>query len=348
MREDPKHVGSGPFAMTEFLPGEKYVLKRKADYWKKPYPYLDGIEIQILASAVVPATLRAGRLDMGYPSSGFQGGQAEQLLKECNTCQFWPRFVSIGYTPWQINHQRPPWNTPAVKDAISYAIDRKKLANVCQQGWGVADAGFLHPGTPFALPKERLVQLPGFNLEDPAGNKAKAREILTKAGFKPGDLVLSYNGASWSQPDVPCLSEDLEAVGIKVKANLFEVAKYYEVATAGDFDIMQGGFLTVSADPDATYYEYFYSGSDRNYGRYSNPEVDRLIDLQSQTLDSEKRKQLVWQIEETLLRESAKTLLYQVANMPITGPRVRNFLPGPTCLSQGSCFRLERVWLHQE
>ena len=68
-------------------------------------------------------------------------------------------------------------------------------------------------------------------------------------------------------------------------------------------------------DPDTNFYENFHSTSDRNYTAYKNPEVDKMIEQQSAELDREKRKKLVWAIEQKLIDDGARPVINQnVAN----------------------------------
>ena len=74
MREDRPEVGTGPFNLKQWIPGEKYVFERKADYWDQPFPYLDGIQVNILANPASDAAIRgrasahAGRVRLERPA----------------------------------------------------------------------------------------------------------------------------------------------------------------------------------------------------------------------------------------------------------------------------------------
>ena len=59
-------------------------------------------------------------------------------------------------------------------------------------------------------------------------------------------------------------------------------------------------------DPDAQFYENYVCGALRNYTGYCNKSVDELVDRQSRETDASKRRQLVWQIEKTLILENAR------------------------------------------
>ena len=91
------------------------------------------------------------------------------------------------------------------------------------------------------------------------------------------------------------------------------------------------------------FYENYYSTSDRNYSRYKNPEVDKLIDQQSAEQDREKRKKLVWQIEKILADDVARPIIgYNVANT-CWDPKVKGIVLQVNSIYNG--WRFEDVWL---
>src|SRR5690606_6378280 len=188
IRSDPYKLSTGPFLLVDWVPGARYRLERKDDYWDQPFPFLDAIEVPIIPASSTVTALRGGRLDF---SGGFTGGQADTLIRECTVCQFGERYIHPGFGVVMINTQRAPWNTPEIMTAIAYAIDKQKAVDVGVQGWGEPGLGGLFPSSSFwALPYERTRLLPGHDIEDPAGNLAQAQALLAQAGYAPGELRL--------------------------------------------------------------------------------------------------------------------------------------------------------------
>lgn len=352
MREKPLKAGTGPFILKDYIPGEKRTFVRNPDYWNKPFPYLDGLETPVLNQQAANAGFRAGRLDFfgsGYAGSG---PTQDQFRKECKDCQFFPPLLTLGQNVIYVNHQRPPWNIPEVKDALSYAIDRQRIADL-RPGWDRPPygGGVTYEGTYWTLPPERVKALPGFDFADPAGNKQKAREALARAGYRPGDLKVKLRWWVSSTAAIPpvTIKEDWDAIGIQTELEPIETARAYDVLSSADFDLQQHGHYLAGPDPDIMLYEHYYTGSDRNYGRYSNPRVDALIDQESQTVDPEARRRIVWDISETLMREEAK-IIYSLGGLaqPTFGPRVQGLMPGNLAIvGYGPWQRYEHVWLKQ-
>jgi ABC-type transport system substrate-binding protein len=350
LREQIPEVGTGPYAITERIPGEKTVFARRDDYWDQPLPYLDGIEMIILASPAQVTALRGGRLDIGG-SGAWSGAQAETLVRECTDCQAFPRVPHPGLLFALIpNQERAPWNTQEIKDALALAIDKPKLLQVGHQGWGALATGGLYlPGSFWAMPYERVKQIPGYDFENVEANQQRSRELIAQAGYQPNELrvevTYSVGSLNYEPPSIPVI-EDLNKVGFSAVARPLETALYYDAMSAATFDVGAHQGYIGGFDPDFLLYEYLYPGSDRNYGRYQNPEFARLVDLQSQTLDPEERRRLAWDAAEIAMRDQVRTFSGFQENQVIIGGRMRGYLPAvPSQASYGPWKRYDTTWL---
>jgi len=326
MRENAPSVGTGPFVLAQWLPGESYTWEANEDYWDAPFPYLDGIKMTFGTNSSNDAAFRAGRLDI-HP--GVEGGRADTMLRECDQCVFFGRTFDSGFRALMTHHQRTPWNTPEIKDAISYAMDRARIGQIAADGWLTPPtAGLFYPGGAFDMPDDILAGIPGYNFADPEGNKDKARALLAQAGYEPGELTIPFT--IWNISSIAAVAvviqEELEAVGFKVEPNLLETARAYQAWSDGDFDVGLHGFWVAGLDPDIVLYEHFYSGSDRNYNRYSKIETDRLIDEMSGTVDTELRKQRAWDVAEIILRDHGKHIIGNGSRIGGMQPNVGGYM----------------------
>ncbi len=354
LREEIPTVTTGPFILADWIAAEKYVYERNPNYWDQPFPYLDGIQLNFLARTAVPTALRGGQVDIGF-TSGFTGAQAETLIAECEVCKFWPRALDSAQSPAvMLNHTRPPWNEPAVKEAFALAIDNEKYNQTVRQGWYPPPTGCgFYATSPWAMPAERCAQIPGYGdfteWSTPAKDQARAREILEEAGYG-ADNPLKVTMRIWSiiQVDAPSLLEDFAAIGVNAEAEVLETSRAYQAWSDGDFDLGVHGFWVAGLDPDVLLYEHFYTGSDRNYNRYSNPEFDRLVDQMSQTIDVEERKQLAWDALELAMREQAKIIVAHSTRMHIFSERLGGLMPGINYLSgYGPQSRYDHTYLNE-
>ena len=359
LRQDLPDVTSGPYIVENYIPGESYLFQRNEDYWDEPFPYLDGIEVSILASSAQVSAIRAGRLDVGA-KQGWDRGRADTLLRECGSdvCSFWPKLIASSFSPGVMpHHDREPWSNPLVKQAIALSIDNYKYIDTVTLGYGVAPTGCgFFPTSEWAMPQERCQVLPGMadlfgetaadRLAAADADKVRARELLAQAGIEPGTLDVTVRFWSVIADNVPPIIEDLTAIGLNAEAEILETALAYDAWTNGDFDIGVHSFWIAGLDPDVTLYEHFYTGSDRNYNRYSNVEFDNLVDQMSQTLDQAERKELAWQAMELALTEVGKVVVAHGAYVPTFNARVRGLMPAVNYLAgYGPQARYDHAWL---
>ncbi len=361
LRKELPTVTSGPFVSAQYIPGESYLYEKYEDYWDAPFPYLDGIELSILANSAQVSAMRAGRLDVGA-KQGWDRGRADTLLRECgpDVCRFWPKLIASSFSPGIMpHHDREPWSNPLVKQAIALSIDNYKYIDTVTLGYGVAPTGCgFFPTSQWAMPQDRCSALPGMadiygdsaadRLATANADKERARALLAEAGYGPGGQELNVTVRFWSviADNVPPIIEDLAAIGINAEAEILETALAYDAWTNGDFDIGVHSFWIAGLDPDVTLYEHFYSGSDRNYNRYSNVEFDKLVDEMSQTLDQAERKELAWQAMELALTEVAKVVVAHGAYVPTFGARVQGLMPAVNYLAgYGPQARYDHTWL---
>ena len=354
LRDKIPTVISGPFENVEWLAGEKYVYEKRPDFWDQPLPYLDGLELNIIARSSAPIALRGGRVDIAFPN-GFTGGQADTLIAECDVCNVWPRVIASSQSPsLMLNHQRAPWNDPKVKEAFALAIDNQKYVTTVQNDWYFVPTGCgFYPTSEWAMPSERCAQISGYgDFQEggsPEADKEKAKALLAEAGYGDGDLKANIYFWSVVQQDAPAVLEDLNAIGVEATAEILETARAYATWSDGNFDIGVHSFWVAGIDPDITLYEHFYTGSDRNYNRYSNPEFDALTDKMSKTVDKQTRKELAWDAMELALSEQAKIIVSHSSYVPVHNKKVHGLMPTLNYLAgYGPHIRYDHTWIDED
>ena len=129
MRQHP--IGTGPFKFVEFEPNEDIKLARNPDYWKPDRPYFDAIEYTIIrdpATGVLAFT--AGKFDVA-------GGLSPPMLNDImsqlpdSICDEAPGTVNRHLI---INRDKPPFNNPELRRAMSLSIDRQAFVDIVSQG----------------------------------------------------------------------------------------------------------------------------------------------------------------------------------------------------------------------
>src|SRR6201993_4896898 len=175
MRQHP--IGTGPFKLVSYKPGEAIRLTRDPDYWKPGRPYLDGIEWTIIPNrSTALLAFVAGKLDMTFPYE-----VTVPLLKDIENqapnaiCELRPRGVSSTLI---VNRNAPPFDNPDLRRAMALSLDGRAFIDVLSGGQGDIGAAMLPPPEGlWGMPPERLRMLPGYD-PDVQRNRSDARAIM--------------------------------------------------------------------------------------------------------------------------------------------------------------------------
>jgi len=336
-------VGTGPFRVKEYRPGEVLELAKNPDYFIAGRPYLDGIRyIVIKDRATRAAALQAGQVDIAFP------GEITKAMAE-NIKQNVPQMVVIETSTnvndnLLLNFNKPPFDDPKIRRAVSLAIDRKAYVQAVRQG-GALVGGVMLP-KPFGvwgLPEEELAKLPGYGA--PEQQKEEARRLLKEAGYgpdKPLRVTMSTRAIALYVDLASFVIDQLRQVGIEATLEQVETGVWHPKVTRRDYQMATNLTGIGPDDPDANFFENYKCGSPRNYSDYCNPEVDKLIAQQSQTLDPAKRMLLVHEIDRRLLEEGARPMLGWSNDYFTMWPFVKNLVPHQSIYNYG---RMQEVWL---
>ena len=351
MRDRPPTVTTGPFVVSEYLPGESISYSRNDEYWDQPFPYLAGLKLVVLPESALTAGLRSGTIDVGKPA-GYTDIEAEMLEQECEVCQFWPRTLAMGHTHHiMLNHSREPWSDAGLKEAIALAIDNTKYIRNVHSGWHFPPTGCgLYPSSVWAMPINRCTSIPGYGdfstKSSPAADKARAREILDDLGYSPGELSISIFFSDETEQDIAAVISDFQEIGVNAASIVLDERDFLARISQGDFDAAVHSDWAVGIDPGFLFYGHFYTGGLDNYGRFSSPEVDDLIDDMSVVRDLESRRQLAWDALELALRQQAKIIVSHGLFVPVYSSRVRGLMPGLDFQAEhGPQLRYDHTWL---
>jgi len=336
-------VGTGPFRFKQYSRGQVVELERNADYFVPRRPYLDGLRYTIIGERGTRlAALQTGRLDAFVPL------EMTKIMAD-SVKQSAPSLVitEVGQNGSDnviLNHKRPPFDNLAVRRAISLAMDRHAFVQGVRHGGAVVGASMMpKPLGIWGLPDQDFRTLPGYR--GSAQDKAEAKRLRAAAGYGPGKplRVEMVTRTSSIYLDVASFVVDqLRQVGVEATLKQLDTGAWFPALARRDYQI--GANLTAGGfdDPDAYYYENYKCGASRNYTDYCSEETDKLIDLQSQELDSGKRVKLVWEIQRKLEADVARPMLSWRKEYFAQWPYVKNLVPHNALYNYG---RMQDVWL---
>jgi peptide/nickel transport system substrate-binding protein len=330
-----KLIGTGPYRMAQYVPGQYVRFRRNPDYWKRddhgePLPYLEEQTVLIVPNQdTLYLKFLSGQTDIHSPRpeeiAALQQ-KADQLgirLSEIGI-DTGSLFVTFNRNPrhYQHNGKRDPrltWFTDKnFLQAIAHAIDKQSVIRNCLNGYGV-------PAVAAISPENKLFHNP--NLTDYDYNLDEARRLLAAGGYidRNGDGVIEdsegnpvefslYTNAGNQVREKMCsiLKEDWTKLGMKVNYRPLDFPALVEkLDTTFDWDAVLIGF-TGGIEPNNSAAVFRSSGNLHMWSpNQSSPQtdwerrIDELVDKGSRELDPQKRRRYYWEIQKILHDEFA-------------------------------------------
>jgi peptide/nickel transport system substrate-binding protein len=272
-------VGTGPFKLTQWVPDTYLQLTKHDGYWDKGLTKLAGLKINIVPEA---STRQVGISTGIYQFMPSIDASTAVALKGNPTVKLLET-RDLAYSLVGFNTTVAPFDKPAVREAFNLAVDRTKIAQAAYFGNAVP-GGPLSPAlTEWATPTSQ------FSCYTPDANKAKA--LLKEAGFS-GDVpvTLKVLGSVQTVRDVAqVVQAQLNAAGFKATLEIQEQGKFIQDWRNSNFEafVSQNGG---APDPDDYLFRTFRTGGSTNVFKYSNAEVDKLLDAARADLNAASRK----------------------------------------------------------
>ena len=316
-------IGTGPYREVEWVPGDHITLERFDGYFGDQPDWQRVVYKPITNDAARVAALLSGDVDL---ISNVPGNDIARLKQdrnitlgtmESNRCYFWTLDVDRDASPQITDDDGKPLNRNPLKDvrvrrAMSMAIDRAALVTKVMQGQAEQAAQFNPQGTPGTSAK--LKPTP-YDLEG-------AKKLLAEAGWAKGFGVV-VNSTSDRYPNDGQVNQAVAQMwtrlGLRATVNTLPKAMYFPRVVKLEFSVLLSGNSTDTGEP-LSQLQYLLGTYDPvkgygagNYGRYSDPKFDAIIDQASRTLDDTKRNELLAQAYDYAIGE-------QVAVIPMLFP----------------------------
>src|ERR1700682_1236701 len=217
----------------------------------------------------------------------------------------------------RVNRETPPFDNPAIRKAMSLAIDRKAFNTILMEGMGIMGGAMLpKPVGEWSMPPEMVSSLTGYG-PDTEKNLADAQAIMQKLGYsdaKPLQIKIQTRNLPTYRDPAVILTDQLKKIYIVGELDILDTPRWYAKLAKKDYTIGLNVTGVSADDPDGNIVENYSCKSERNYTQYCNAEVDRLLSAQSRELDKEKRRKIVWDIERLLVEDAARSvILHSVA-----------------------------------
>ena len=318
--------GTGAFVPADINLSVYTIYDANSNYFRDGLPLIDRYKNVVIKDLGTRFTaLATGNIHFyGEGSYGFTSGQAEQALRDFDDTievnvqlNHWARAIRLSTT-------KPPFDNLMVRKAVHMALDREawkdfrrvRVGDTLLEG--TSTAFWVPPGTPWAIPDEKLLTMPGYR-QPKDEDIAEANRLLDEV-FGPGE-----------RPEITCMARSVNPsdtdgclfvmdqlgkhLNWEVTAAFVEAAVSTERSNAGNFDIYCGSVVsTAIGDPD----DFLPWNLVEDLGYISttlqiqalkglHPELMDWMETatleQSRELDPAKRQQSVWEIQDRAINE---------------------------------------------
>jgi peptide/nickel transport system substrate-binding protein len=285
-------VGSGPFYVSKFLPGQYILLKRNPYYWErdacgKQYPYLDAVKLVYMPNDNTRIVkLEGGALDaaVDIPYNLLASVDKQPKITAKTTPQ-------LGIMAINLNQRKfAPFRDTKVVQAMNYAVDRAAIVKAVFFGHAAAATSPIDPGVNFHSSKYGYP----FDLD-------KAKSLIKASKYPNGFKVtlLTVSGDSIGNAVAVVVQSELKQIGIDMTLQAIDSTTQFERQTKKQFDMAWNYGTSDNLDPNSNMLYCCVSdgGADSANTGWKDPAADALYRRTQTAIDVGQRAKLLdqWQ-----------------------------------------------------
>jgi oligopeptide transport system substrate-binding protein len=311
-------VSNGPFVLKEWLQGSYIRIERNPHYWNDAANRIDAVKyLQIADENAELRAYRAGELHCTYV---VPRGQFDWIRENLGAELHVSPQLSVYYYGFNLDRKR---FTPKIRQALSMAIDRDRLAQSVLRVGEVPAWGWVPPGIfNYTAQSFAYAGLPT------AERIAAARGLLAEEGFtadKPLEFELRYNtGEVHNKVAVAVASMWKEALGVEAKLAAVEFRSLMSDIERREMDMYRLSWVGDYNDP-YNFLQYLKSDFGINLPHYSSKAYDaQLLDAGRQT-DPTRRRELLEAAERLMLADHPVIPLYFYVNKHLVKPELKGW-----------------------
>jgi peptide/nickel transport system substrate-binding protein len=316
-------VGTGPY---RFLSAEKSVavrLESNPDYFRGA-PGMRRLTLRAFSENTLALEMKKGALDL--VSEDLSPDNLAALAKDPRfTLDSRPGGTTFAYLVF--NCTRPPFDRPGVRRALAMLLDREGIVTHLLGGRAtLADSllpvfhwAYAPPQTPLRFDAggaNRLLDEAGLR----RGADGRRFSFVYRSSTDPGTLAIAQ-----------VYQQSLKEAGIEMKIVPTYWGFFFEDLKKGNFDLAGGRWVGLT-DPDGYRLRFgakYFPPDGMNRGRFSNPEMDRLIELGAVTVEAADRKIIYGQVQKIFRDEMPYIPLFHSHITILHGRDLEGVNPAP-------------------
>lgn len=336
--KDKQHkiLGSGPYKLSKFEPGQYVELVINEKYFGEKKPQIPKIIIKETQMATQTEELVAGQIDM---APGEIDPDNLEIAKEGGFIDFY-QYPRAGYGYLRFNCNEAPTDDKNVRKALVYGFNRKAFVDTFFKGLAsVQDVPM--PQVAWGYTKELQQELTSYDF-----SPEKAGQLLDEAGWKMGDdgyrykdgKKLSIHIASISEAEMwdmvaGLMADNYKQIGVDLKISQMDfnslMSKVYDEREGFNMYSMAVSFYT--PDPAQDLYSSWHSQFDKpggdNTAQFRNEKNDQLLEELRKEFDREEAKQLYSDWAVNINDEIPILILYANLYTDMVNNRVKGYNP---------------------
>jgi len=342
-------VGSGQFVSERFEPGRSAQLRRHEGFWEQPKPYLESMTwTAIVDPASQVSALLSNQLHM---LTGLTKTMEDTIKGSRSDIRIVPR-VHPFWPNLRFNMAKEPWTDSRAREGIFLLIDGPAMMDGFYGPGRWEFAGPLPVVAPGAIPSEELANRPGFR-SPTKEDINKGQKLIAEAGFAEGaglSIDLVYRAGSGTVGDeIAIRFEDQIKRALpkaSVKLDAADAPTHTTKQAKGEFSLIQYQILS-APDPFQDLAAGYKTGGARNYGRFSDSTIDRLLEKLPVTLDAEERSRALREVQEKIIAANYVKVLGNYFAVDALLPEVRGYEVGEFDAYGGITAMLQtrNIWL---
>lgn len=324
--------GTGPFILKEFVVGEKVIVERNPNYFRKGQPYVDRVQVTVYPDPTSEINaLKEGRTDIMWQV------RPEQVKLLTNAPGIKVEEIPSGsFVPIVMRSDQPPFDNPLVRKALKLTLDRKAIVDSALNGHGVI-------GNDQSLPPNS----PIFNaaVKPPARNIAEAKKLLAQAGHPNGlKLTLYTSDARVGMLPLALLTQQMARdAGFDINIQTVPWDVFLNTIWEKRPFYINNWFARPTNDTSITpFFSTREKGGSLNDYFYSNAKVDELLSSAQGELVADKRKQLYAAAQELIASDGPAIIPFFKNNISAFRLNVNGFTVDP-----GINLSADQIWLRR-
>ena len=321
----PIPYGTGPYMFKAYDGGEKITLIRNEAYWGEPaiteritYRFIPDATTRLLA-------LQSGEIDAIADVGSIMPNQGNLIESDENLNLYWQDVATTHYVFF--NNDKPPFDNPALRQAVSMAIDRELIVNEAVYGYGVpAVSNITQLATSWVNPEAR----PEYN---PDQAKALAQSVLGDSRVSVTFVLNSGLANRWPYAEIAQIIQySVADLGLDMEIKTVEGGTWNEMLGNDDYELSMRPYTMSSGDPDdfMTYWARSKGIFNQKYSiSYADTHVEDLIATAIAEVNPAARQAYYNELQSIFIEQTPFTPIFHEAALYATKKSVHDLTLDP-------------------